>query len=104
MRYKPQSSIFTGMPQAQLQAALAAAQQAYLDLSTGGKPVTVKARGLELPKWMMGDDGADASNPAPRRSRFEAIRSIQCEPFEELLKNCLALGSKTSANASRGSP
>lgn len=34
------NSVFNGMTQAQLQAALAAAQQAYLDLSTGSKGVT----------------------------------------------------------------
>lgn len=40
MRFNPRNSIFAGMATAQLQAALASAQQAYLDLSTGGKVVT----------------------------------------------------------------
>lgn len=35
------SGILAGMTEAQLRAALAAAQQAYIDLSTGGKPVSV---------------------------------------------------------------
>jgi hypothetical protein len=35
--YNPSTSIFAGMSTAQLQAALASAQQAYLDLSTGAK-------------------------------------------------------------------
>lgn len=39
--FNPSFSIFAGLSTAQLQAALAAAQQAYLDLSTGNKPVTV---------------------------------------------------------------
>jgi hypothetical protein len=40
MRYNPATSIFAGMTTQQLQAALASAQRAYLDLSTGGKVVT----------------------------------------------------------------
>jgi len=39
--YNPQTSIFAGMTKAQLQAALTAAQQAYLDLSLGAKAVTL---------------------------------------------------------------
>jgi hypothetical protein len=35
--YNPSTSIFAGMSPAQLQTALANAQQAYLDLSTGNK-------------------------------------------------------------------
>lgn len=35
--YDPSTSIFAGMSTAQLQTALANAQQAYLDLSTGNK-------------------------------------------------------------------
>ncbi len=40
MTYNPNRSIFAGMTTAQLQTALANAQQAYLDLSTGAKVVT----------------------------------------------------------------
>ncbi len=40
MTYDPTSSIFAGMSTAQLQAALATAQQAYLDLSSGAKVVS----------------------------------------------------------------
>lgn len=40
MRYNPATSIFAGMTTAQLQLALANAQQAYLDLSSGAKVVT----------------------------------------------------------------
>ncbi|HET6606735.1 MAG TPA: gpW family head-tail joining protein [Rhodopila sp.] len=39
--YNPRTSIFAGMSTAQLQTALANAQQAYLDLSTGAKAVTL---------------------------------------------------------------
>jgi len=39
--YNPNTSIFAGMSQAQLQAALTAAQQAYINLSSGAKAVTV---------------------------------------------------------------
>jgi hypothetical protein len=39
--YTPSTSIFAGMPTAQLQAALSVAQQAYLDISTGAKAVTI---------------------------------------------------------------
>ncbi|MCP1376035.1 gpW family protein [Dyella lutea] len=35
--YNPATSLLAGMPTAQLQQALAAAQQAYIDLSTGAK-------------------------------------------------------------------
>ena len=42
MRFNPRTSIFAGMTQAQLQAALANAQQAYLDLSSGAKVVTAQ--------------------------------------------------------------
>lgn len=38
--YDPTTSIFAGMSPAQLQTALANAQQAYLDISTGVKGVT----------------------------------------------------------------
>ncbi len=40
MRYNPATSIFAGMSQIQLRSALGAAQQAYLELSTGAKVVT----------------------------------------------------------------
>lgn len=40
MRFNPATSIFAGMSRAQLQVALANAQQAYLDLSSGAKVVT----------------------------------------------------------------
>lgn len=40
MRFNPRTSIFAGMATAQLQAALATAQQAYLDLSSGAKIVS----------------------------------------------------------------
>ncbi len=40
MTYDPTRSIFAGMSTAALQTALANAQQAYLDLSTGSKVVT----------------------------------------------------------------
>lgn len=36
-RFNPSNSVFTGMSQETLQRALAAAQQAYIDLSTGAK-------------------------------------------------------------------
>lgn len=39
--YNPATSIFAGMSTAQLQAALANAQAAYLQLSTGAKAVTL---------------------------------------------------------------
>lgn len=39
--YNPRTSIFAGMPRAQLEAALMNAQQAYLELSTGAKAVTL---------------------------------------------------------------
>ncbi|PMQ04171.1 hypothetical protein DyAD56_15900 [Dyella sp. AD56] len=35
--FNPATSLLAGMPTAQLQASLAAAQQAYIDLSTGAK-------------------------------------------------------------------
>ncbi|WP_232341274.1 gpW family protein [Burkholderia pseudomallei] len=41
MRYNPNLSVLAGMTQTQLQAALAAAQQAYTDLMTGQKVVDV---------------------------------------------------------------
>lgn len=41
MIYQASKSIFAGMTTAQLQAALSAAQQAYLDLASGAKVVTV---------------------------------------------------------------
>lgn len=41
MRYNPNLSVLAGMTQAQLQAALAAAQQAYTELMTGAKIVDV---------------------------------------------------------------
>ncbi|WP_428492152.1 gpW family head-tail joining protein [Rhodopila sp.] len=41
MRFNPRTSIFAGMSNPQLQTALANAQQAYLDLSSGAKVVTV---------------------------------------------------------------
>lgn len=40
MRYNPATSIFAGMTQQQLQCALNAAQQAYVELSSGAKVVT----------------------------------------------------------------
>lgn len=40
MAFDPSSSIFAGMSTAALQTALANAQQAYLDLSSGAKVVT----------------------------------------------------------------
>ncbi len=40
MRYDPSTSIFAGMSTQALQTALANAQQAYLDLTTGGKVET----------------------------------------------------------------
>lgn len=40
MRYNPRCSIFAGMSTADLQAYLAAAQQAYMALSTGAKVAT----------------------------------------------------------------
>jgi len=41
MRFNGSTSIFAGMSTVQLQQALANAQQAYLDLSTGAKAVTL---------------------------------------------------------------
>jgi hypothetical protein len=41
MRFNPRTSIFSGMSTCQLQQALANAQQAYLDLSSGAKAVTL---------------------------------------------------------------
>lgn len=41
MRFNPNLTVFAGMTTAQLQAALAAAQQAYTDLLTGQKVVDV---------------------------------------------------------------
>ncbi|GBR21055.1 gpW family protein [Asaia spathodeae] len=38
---KPRQTILSGLTNEQLQANLAAAQQAYADLMTGGKPVSV---------------------------------------------------------------
>lgn len=40
-RWNPNNSVLSGMTQAQLQAALAQAQQAYTDLMTGAKVVDV---------------------------------------------------------------
>lgn len=40
-QYNPATSIFAGMSRPQLQAALAAAQQAYLDLQSGKKAVSL---------------------------------------------------------------
>jgi hypothetical protein len=40
VRFNPATSIFAGMTTTQLQAALATAQQAYIDLSAGAKVVT----------------------------------------------------------------
>lgn len=40
-RYNPNTSIFAGMSAPMLQTALANAQQAYLDISSGAKAVTV---------------------------------------------------------------
>jgi gpW len=37
MRFNPRTSIFAGMPRPQLEAALRSAQQAYIELTTGGK-------------------------------------------------------------------
>lgn len=39
--YNPSTSIFAGMSTAQLQAALGVAQQAYLDITSGAKAVTI---------------------------------------------------------------
>jgi hypothetical protein len=41
MRFNPRTSIFAGMSTAALQAALTSAQQAYLELSTGAKAVSL---------------------------------------------------------------
>lgn len=40
--YNPATSIFAGMSTAALQQALAVAQQAYLDISSGAKAVTIQ--------------------------------------------------------------
>ena len=40
MRFNPRTSIFAGMPRPQLEQALQAAQQAYIELSSGAKVVT----------------------------------------------------------------
>lgn len=40
-RYNPKTSLFAGMSQQQLQAALASCQQAYIDLQSGGKVASV---------------------------------------------------------------
>lgn len=40
--YTPATSILAGMPVASLQSALSVAQQAYLDISTGAKAVTIQ--------------------------------------------------------------
>lgn len=37
MRFNPRTSIFAGMARPQLERALASAQQAYIELTTGGK-------------------------------------------------------------------
>lgn len=39
--FDPRQSVFYGMTTSELQAALTSAQQAYIALSTGGKPVSV---------------------------------------------------------------
>jgi len=70
--YNPSNSIFAGMSTAQLQSALAAAQQAYLDLSTGAKVVTAS--------YTQGDGAKSVTYTAAQLPQLTAlIRSLQAQ-------------------------
>ncbi len=72
MTYSPSSSIFAGMSTAQLQAALAAAQQAYIDLSTGAKVVTAS--------YTQGDGAKSVTYTAAQLPQLTAlIRQLQMQ-------------------------
>jgi hypothetical protein len=70
--YNPSNSIFAGMSTAQLQTALASAQQAYLDLSTGAKVVTAS--------YTQGDGAKSVTYTAAQLPQLTAlIRSLQAQ-------------------------
>ena len=70
--YNPSNSIFAGMSTAQLQTALSAAQQAYLDLSTGAKVVTAS--------YTQGDGAKSVTYTAAQMPQLTAlIRQLQAQ-------------------------
>lgn len=71
--YDPSQSIFAGMTTAQLQAALAAAQAAYLKLSTGALGVSFS--------YTQGDGTRSVSyTPANLANLVALIRQLQQQP------------------------
>lgn len=72
MRWNPRNSILAGMSTAQLQSALASAQQAYLDLSTGAKVVTAS--------YTQGDGAKSVTyTPASLANLTALIRELQAQ-------------------------
>lgn len=77
--FRPLQSIFAGMTQAQLQAALTAAQTAYIALMSGGKAVRVSYTEGESAKSV---DFTPAEGPglANLISELQAMLGIKREP------------------------
>lgn len=72
MSYDPTQSIFAGMTTAQLQTALANAQQAYIDLSSGAKVVQVS--------YTQGDGAKSVTYVAAQLPMIAAlIRQLQAQ-------------------------
>jgi hypothetical protein len=72
MRFNPRTSIFAGMSQAALQAALQSAQQAYLDLTTGGK--------VQAAAYTQGDGSKSVTyTPATIANLTQVINELQAQ-------------------------
>ncbi len=70
--YNPTTSILAGRPTAQLQADLAAAQQAYIDLTTGAKGVSFS--------YTQGDGAKSVTyTPANLPSLVALIKQLQAQ-------------------------
>jgi hypothetical protein len=72
MRFNPRTSILAGMSTQQLQTALASAQQAYLDLTTGGK--------VQAAAYTQGDGAKSVTyTPATLQNLVMLIKELQAQ-------------------------